>query len=933
MSLSFLVIDSGGLGVDIARKLGQEGHKTFYYNAWQSAYPVFEAYAPGVGIPEITKVLDYASHLDEVDCIVFPDTGMGELAHYLREKGYNVFGAGRGEELENNRGLFTDVLAKLGIKHPVTHKVNGLTEAIEKLKELFGAVSETNQLATGKCFVKFDIWRGSLESFPVDSVESAEQMFDVVRAKLGPYADSIPMVIQETVEGIECFDGETEVFTNLGWIKFKDLKGDELIYSSDFKEKFDFYKIKRNIKYRYKGKMYRYEGQCIDMLVTPNHKLWCKSHSDKYGSNGKLREEHKPYRQVSVSEMTQSLYYIPKNMLWSGEKLEFIKIPECEIGNGYRPDSIQSDISIPVNIFLNFLGWFLSEGCLNKDTYGIFVTQRNFREDVEECFNELGFNWNYSGSKDKKDFRINSKQLYNWLAKNCYSSEEHNAFTKKIPEFIKNLSPELIREFLDSFVLGDGSVREDGLKIYRSANKSMADDLQELVLKTGSYATMNEIISGSIGDFQGRTIYRKNDGICYCVTEWIRKQQDACLLTNKFELVDFDDYVYDVEVEPYHSLYIRRNGKVFWSSNCGFDVFFNGKDFVKPLMWGFENSGDYLGFITNEATFFESDLNKIAEYLRSVNYRGAFSMETIWDGRDHYWLDWTGRFPLPLGLMYPTFIQNLGELFLGIAKGEDVSSQLPLNEYIGCVALASEEAGDKFVSIKGGKNTKFMRYMMDDKGNSYAVPGMSLLGISSAQGKNLEELKANLNKETDELNIFFGKFNKNAMDDIEDKYIKPLLKQGILFKEERKMSRAGLILHYLSETEDSIDSQVIKSRLQLKMSELGLSNVMVDDVVDSGDGEIEVFMSDSDGKSGSADFKYIEGKAVAVIKDIIVSLGALPSALHKESGMYINLYELAWLDKEMMTNIVDAMGLAVGKNEPVSALKYDEFGNISGGQR
>lgn len=207
----FLFIDAGGLHAATAEKVASEGHTVYYYNPWQSAYSRFEDFAPGMGVPGVNKVLDWALYADQADCIVFPDVGMGELAHWLREQGHCVFGAGLGEEMEQDRVKSIEIMDKFGIKHPETQVFTGIDAALEFLR---GQPQETNQLADGKYFVKFNIWRGSIDSFPVESIEQAEDMFAKVRANIGPYATEIPVIIQTKVEGIESgcdiftYDGE-----------------------------------------------------------------------------------------------------------------------------------------------------------------------------------------------------------------------------------------------------------------------------------------------------------------------------------------------------------------------------------------------------------------------------------------------------------------------------------------------------------------------------------------------------------------------------------------------------------------------------------------------------------------------------------------------------------------------------------------------------
>lgn len=415
----FLFIDAGGLGVDAARKVGQEGHKVWYFCSWQKDFANFSQFAPGTGLPEIEKVLDFGKYIDEADCIVFPYVGFGDLAHFLRKKGYVVFGAGAGEEIEQDRPMSLKIMDQIGIKYPESHVLKGVPEAMKFLGDLFKQKSESNQNATGKYFVKFNVWRGDMDSFPVANLDEATFMFDSVKAAFGPYANEIPITIQKTVEGIE----------------------------------------------------------------------------------------------------------------------------------------------------------------------------------------------------------------------------------------------------------------------------------------------------------------------------------------------------------------------------TGADLFFNGETFLMPGMWGFEHRENYVGLVTEEMGIFRNDLDRAAKYLRSVNYRGAFSFECIYDGKDCYWIDWTCRFPLPLGLMYCNFIENYGEFLLRVATGEADRSPLMPNRYLGCMAFSSEEALSTYVPIKRGQNTKLMKYMVEgDK--TYIVPGVSLLGICCAQGDTLKEIEEGLKKESEELSVFFGSFNPKFIDDVVSTYVEPISKMGVSFGAE-----------------------------------------------------------------------------------------------------------------------------------------------------
>jgi hypothetical protein len=414
--LKFLFIDCGGMHVDTARKLGLEGHEVYYYCSFLSAYPKFEDFGPGVGVPEIKKIYDWASVIDKVDCTIFPDVGMGDRADWLRQKGYVVFGAGLGEILENDRPYSTEIMKKLGMHYPKTYVAKGVDEALKMLGQLFGPKHETNQNATGKFFIKFNRFRGSVESFPAASMDEAEFFFNAVKVSLGPFSNEIPITIQETVPGVE----------------------------------------------------------------------------------------------------------------------------------------------------------------------------------------------------------------------------------------------------------------------------------------------------------------------------------------------------------------------------CGADLFFNGEKFVMPGMMGFESGGNYIGYITDDMGIYKNDLDRIAKYLRSVNYRGAFSFECFYDGENTYWIDHTCRYPMPLGLMYSCFIQDYGKFLLDIATGQAEKFPVELGSYLSCMEVKSEEALSRFIPLKGGSNTRFMRYMMN-QGKMYSVPGISSLGVVCAQAQRFNDIEALIAKESESLSVFFGDFNKKFADDIRHKYIEPISELGVRF--------------------------------------------------------------------------------------------------------------------------------------------------------
>jgi len=148
---------------------------------------------------------------------------------------------------------------------------------------------------------------------------------------------------------------------------------------------------------------------------------------------------------------------------------------------------------------------------------------------------------------------------------------------KFIPENIKKLSPKLIRIFLDAFRLGDGSTTQrkdiEGYKTqpertYFTSSDKLSSDIGELILKVGNYP------SYSIQKTKGKSIKHKNGTYStnfdlHTIRENIRRQ--SVFIKNKYGKIEKQKYngkVYDVELPKWHVLYVRYNGKCFWSGNC-----------------------------------------------------------------------------------------------------------------------------------------------------------------------------------------------------------------------------------------------------------------------------------------------------------------------------------------------------------------------------
>jgi len=350
-----------------------------------------------------------------------------------------------------------------------------------------------------------------------------------------------------------CYDEETEVYTNKGWMHFKDLQGDELILSinPDTKE-IEWVPFIAKVVYQYKGKMIHFKNRSFDLMVTPDHQMYITA---RVGGQRRQTTYIEPARKT----ISRHEFRIPRVGVWQGEEPEQVTIGR---------------LKIKTEVYCKLMGYFLSEGCAHqrKDNGRIQVTISQHGQNMHQIIRDLDglpvTQW-----RGKNHLYLSDLDLGRYLLQFGKSDE------KFVPDEIKRLSPRLIRIFLDAYRLGDGTERvivRDELKLrsierqYFTSSKRMADDIGELILKVGNYPSFK------VQKSKGKQFKHKNGTYTSNVDIWRVSENTtrAALYSRssghglKVETVDYDGLVYDVQLAKNHVLWVRRNGKTCWSGNC-----------------------------------------------------------------------------------------------------------------------------------------------------------------------------------------------------------------------------------------------------------------------------------------------------------------------------------------------------------------------------
>lgn len=339
-----------------------------------------------------------------------------------------------------------------------------------------------------------------------------------------------------------CYSEDSEVYTDSGWKFFKDVKDTDRILSLN-PDTFDleYTNILLNFKRWHKGDMIHLYNRGLSQLVTPEHEVLYLNKND-----------NTTFKRISADKCgtTLSIYRSSK---WKGEYKPFIQV---------------GDQKVKIEDYAEFMGYWLSDGSLGHYPEVNISQQDDNRYNIYRCMERI----NGQAWMGKYKVGFNAKDWYDHLKPFGKCAEKY------VPECIKQSTPEVIEIFLKAFVSCDGYVRKPKAfigsrgtlcqstkeeRIYVTTSVRMADDIGELILKIGKRPSFYvDKIKGCVRKFRNGEYVINHD--CIRISEC-----NSVTATQYYkERIPYDGYVYDLTLEKNHIMYVRRNGKCFWGSNC-----------------------------------------------------------------------------------------------------------------------------------------------------------------------------------------------------------------------------------------------------------------------------------------------------------------------------------------------------------------------------
>lgn len=280
------------------------------------------------------------------------------------------------------------------------------------------------------------------------------------------------------IEGPECFDDLTEVFTQRGWQKWASVTlRDKFACRVD--GKFEWNHASRIIAEDYNGIMIKGENESIRMCVTPNHRVLYTC-----TGSGKIT-----YHVKTADQVFGRIIRVPikHNPLQVNEDLKTFDLPEVPVTNNYQKVHPPLDI----NDWAEFLGWWLAEG----SSYEAFSESEGHVKraiSIAQCATanpskferiyalllRLGFITD-KHKKSGRAFSMASKQLFEY-----FRVWQHGCYDKWIPEECFGWPIKAKTKMLEALLLGDGRFNKKRM-CYCTVSYKLALSVERLAVELG----------------------------------------------------------------------------------------------------------------------------------------------------------------------------------------------------------------------------------------------------------------------------------------------------------------------------------------------------------------------------------------------------------------------------------------------------------------
>jgi thymidylate synthase ThyX len=381
--------------------------------------------------------------------------------------------------------------------------------------------------------------------------------------------------VLHNVSRVCCYDDDTEVLTAEGWKPWPKVDGSESFGTLNPETgELEYQAASEVFHADYEGPMYRVRSEQVDLLVTPNHRMWIQRYDTQAAKRGEQL-----FGIESAEDILHKRVKYQKCARWVGRSPDVIEVPATSRTYRRRDRSRETTrtyagASFPIESFARFLGYYLSEGSVNGHQIVLAQNRGPILEKMVDTIKDMGLP-TYVPETGHGCVRTQCVALRDMLAGLGHS---HN---KRIPAMVQEWTSGVIRIFLEAMVEGDGTThRTFNHRVIYTASREMADDLQVLAIKAGWSANVR--IDDRTGLERTLRTGQKFSSLrpCYIVSI-LTKRLTPLVNTGRAQKAPsryWNDEGYNDRLDNYHGrihcvkvpnglLFVRRNGKPVVSGN------------------------------------------------------------------------------------------------------------------------------------------------------------------------------------------------------------------------------------------------------------------------------------------------------------------------------------------------------------------------------
>jgi thymidylate synthase (FAD) len=328
-----------------------------------------------------------------------------------------------------------------------------------------------------------------------------------------------------------CYDDETEVLTEFGWVPWPQIRGDERFLTLSPEGHLEYQRALRRIRRRHDGPMVQVSTEHVNLLVTPDHRMYAAR---------RRRPRQTRWELVPATDLFEASHRMAMS---AGEWAP-------DVGLSFEP------------AWFSLLGFFIGDGHSPGSTPSFRLRKEREIAALHRWSAACGFSLAHDGADRyyllaDEDFRLFAKRSYTQPGRE-----------RTIPHDVLSSDRPRLEALLAGLLASDGSTSATGNQVYTTTSAVLAGQVQELALKIGRAATIRTRTSLDAGHLRSRpvhhvTIFRDRRLRPKIGVTRPRRQAEV-------QTVHYRGEVHCVTV-PNGTLYVRRNGKPIWSGNSPFE--------------------------------------------------------------------------------------------------------------------------------------------------------------------------------------------------------------------------------------------------------------------------------------------------------------------------------------------------------------------------